>query len=62
MCYFRGSVLRDGNTIIHTRRFEKTTLPGNNFINTIYQDTDGSIWYGTDNGLAHNKNNQTLYF
>lgn len=47
---------------IHTRRFEKTTLPGNNFINTIYQDTDGSIWYGTDNGLAHNKNNQTLYF
>ncbi|MEJ2911656.1 EAL domain-containing protein [Pseudoalteromonas sp. C12FD-1] len=48
---------------INTRRFNKTTLPENNFINSIYQDDDSTIWYGTDNGLAHvNAKNKTTYY
>lgn len=48
---------------INTRRFNKITLPENNYINSIYQDDDLSMWYGTDNGLAHvNAKNKTTYY
>ncbi|HBW98604.1 MAG TPA: diguanylate phosphodiesterase, partial [Pseudoalteromonas sp.] len=48
---------------INTRRFNKTTLPENNYINSIYQDDDLTMWYGTDNGLAHvNAKNKATYY
>ncbi|KPZ59978.1 EAL domain-containing protein [Pseudoalteromonas sp. P1-7a] len=47
---------------INTRRFKKVTLPKNNHINSIFQDADLTMWYGTDNGLAHvNADNHTTY-
>ena len=42
---------------IQTRRFNKIMLDGNNVINTIYQDNDNSIWFGTDDGITHILNN-----
>jgi ligand-binding sensor domain-containing protein len=35
-----------------TKKFKKITLPENNIVNVIYQDTPQLLWIGTDDGLV----------
>ncbi|WP_249930455.1 EAL domain-containing protein [Pseudoalteromonas sp. S1612] len=35
-----------------TKKFKRITLPENNIVNVIYQDTQQLLWIGTDDGLV----------
>ena len=35
-----------------TKKFKRVSLPDNNIVNVIYQDTEQLLWIGTDDGLV----------
>ncbi len=52
-------VLKDDAVVNHFQR--DRDLPANR-VHALFEDTDGSIWFGTEGGLVHYKNQQLTRF